>query len=156
MPLTWDDFKGKIDTNNKINAAITTSGISKLYKKKGDTVYLSIKTKFYKYDSWIKLKYKTTEILKHEQGHFDITEIFALRLRKLYLSYKFNKSNPKNEIDLLFNKNKEEESKYQDLYDKETNHHKTKMKQLEWGKKIAKELKELEAYNNTELKIILK
>lgn len=32
--------------------------------------------------SWVKPNDKTPELLKHEQGHFNMAELYALRLRK--------------------------------------------------------------------------
>lgn len=32
--------------------------------------------------SWVKPNQKTAELLKHEQGHYNMAEVYALRLRK--------------------------------------------------------------------------
>ena len=37
-------------------------------------------------------EHKTDYILRHEQGHFDIAEIFARKLNKKMSEYKFNKT----------------------------------------------------------------
>ena len=39
--------------------------------------------------SWV--RYKSDYVLSHEQGHFDITEIFARKLNKMMSEYKFDK-----------------------------------------------------------------
>jgi hypothetical protein len=38
--------------------------------------------------SWVKPEGKTPELLRHEQGHFDMAELYALRLRKAILDAK--------------------------------------------------------------------
>ena len=53
----------------------------------------------------------------------------------------------------LYNKNKNDLESIQSLYDKETDHHINKEKQLEWNTKIAMELEESEAYSETHLSI---
>ncbi len=38
--------------------------------------------------SWVKPDGKTPELLRHEQGHFDLAELYALKLRKAILDAK--------------------------------------------------------------------
>jgi predicted secreted Zn-dependent protease len=40
--------------------------------------------------SWVKLDAKSPELLRHEQGHFDMAELYALKLRKAILDAKTN------------------------------------------------------------------
>ena len=46
--------------------------------------------------------HKTDYILKHEQGHFDIAEIFARKLNKKMSEYKFNKTTYKTDLKNIY------------------------------------------------------
>ena len=56
----------------------------------------------------------------------------------------------------IASKYKNELDKFQDLYDKETNHSINKEKQLDWNNRIAKQLKELEKYAEPDFSVELK
>src|SRR6266567_3162991 len=77
--LTWNDYKGRPDSESGA-AATTTSYLGIEYNFKNNTVTYKIVCRFSKNKSWG--LYKTDHILGHEQGHFDITEIFARKLNK--------------------------------------------------------------------------
>src|SRR5215203_4402399 len=80
--LTWEDFLCEPKRNTDAVASTSTAlGIA--YQIKGGKLTYQITCKFSKNKSWGLVK--TPYILAHEQGHFDITEIFA---RKLYQSLK--------------------------------------------------------------------
>lgn len=98
--------------------------------------------------SWIYPIIATESLLKHEQGHFDICEISARKVRKEllkqyqeigYVTYEVYYEIIENEMDML--------ASYQDQYDFETYHGAETNKQKEWDKKIEKELLELEPYS---------
>ncbi len=72
--LTWSDYKGRPDPNSDA-AATTTSYLGIEYDFKNNAVTYKIVCRFSRNKSWG--MYKTDHILGHEQGHFDITEIFA-------------------------------------------------------------------------------
>ncbi len=153
--LTWNDFKGVPDVNKK-HSAITDCNIDWNLKTIKDSLFVNIKANVQPNKSWVKLKAMTKDLLKHEQVHFDITELFARKLRHLVLNSKFPKTGVGNELKKMSFNNTIAFKKYQSLYDSLTNHSLIKAKQLEWEKKIVKELKELDAYSNTDLKILLK
>lgn len=153
--LAWNNFHGLPDTSNKY-AAVTDCHIKMRFNTKKDTLYVSIFSYMQPSMSWVKIKSKNANLLKHEQVHFDITELYTRKLRQTVLSKKHTKSILANELKKIESNNHQEFVKCQDLYDIETEHSKIKLKQQEWEKKIIKELKELEAYSNTDLKILLK
>jgi hypothetical protein len=43
-----------------------------------------VEVEFYPNSSWVKPGRKSTELLKHEQGHFDLTELYARKAEKQY------------------------------------------------------------------------
>lgn len=153
--LKWINFKGLPDANNK-HAAITDCNIKMDFKTKKDTLFVSIIPYMSPNKSWVKTNEQNVILLKHEQIHFDITELFARKFRQVILNKKFLKAKLSDELKSISTTNNLMFKSYQSLYDTETDHSRIKSKQLEWEKKIAKELKDLEAYSNTDLKILLK
>ena len=142
--LTWSDYKGRPDPNSDA-AATTTSYLGIEYNFKNYTVTYKIVCRFSRNKSWG--MYKTDHILGHEQGHFDITEIFARKLNKETGEYKFSKSSYQRDLQKIYNDIVEEKEKLQNQYDKETDFSRNKEKQVEWLKKIEKMLEELKDYS---------
>ena len=92
--------------------------------------------------------HSTVAIGAHEQGHFDIAEIFARRLNKQMSEYVFNKNTFKDDLKKIYMSLTSEKDSFQNRYDEETNHSINKEKQSEWLKKIEGFLKELKAFSN--------
>ena len=66
--------------------------------------------------------YKTDYILSHEQGHFDITEIFARQLNKRMSEYIFNKNTYQQDLQKIYNDIQREKETLQNQYDNETDY----------------------------------
>lgn len=156
-PLTWEDFKGQADYNTKYGA-ITSSGIKFKWNTnpKKDSLIITIIAKMNTLKSWTKQEYQTYSALNHEQLHFDITELYARKLRQTILTQKLVKKDLASVLKTLVATNDKLLNDYQDKYDLETSHSQIKSKQMEWEKKIAAELKALEQYSNTEIRLLLK
>jgi predicted secreted Zn-dependent protease len=84
----------------------------------------------------------------HEQGHFDITEIFARKLNKAMSAYHFNQNTYRKDLNKIYQDIIKEKDNMQDQYDHETNFSRNKEKQMEWLKKIQTMLEELKEYDN--------
>lgn len=84
--LSYDDFKGPSRPENKGsgNDTMAICAFTIKYKLKVvDRFYLKIEAfaVFERNNSWMRVK--TPFVLGHEQGHFDIAEIYALRFEKI-------------------------------------------------------------------------
>jgi hypothetical protein len=142
--LVWDDFKAAPDMNSR-NAALTTSAIQFNFTYDGHNLNYTITCQFDKNKSWGKVK--TDYILSHEQGHFDITEIFARKLNKSLKEYTVgNIKSLSKDLNKIYQNTMHELNHYQDVYDSETNFSINKEQQAEWLEKISKELKSLHEY----------
>ncbi len=139
--LTWRDFKGK-PTNTRA-AAITASGISYRFStiSNGKEIELDfeVSTFFYPNQSWYQPSLCDEVILGHEQLHFDISELFARKMRKQLQTTRFTK-NVKAEVKAIYRKINKELSDFQNRYDDETNYSRNLEAQLEWNEEIAKTL----------------
>jgi hypothetical protein len=141
--LTWDDYKGSTDAASGAAASTATYlGIDYNFGPQGFTY--KITCSFSKTRSWG--LHKNDHILGHEQGHFDIAEVFARKLNKNMKSYKFNPDTYKTDLQKIYQDILDEKEKIQDLYDEETDHSIIMDKQAEWLKKIDQLLNEYKAY----------
>ncbi|MBC7949145.1 MAG: DUF922 domain-containing protein [Chitinophagaceae bacterium] len=141
--LSWSDYKGSPNPNSDAAAATTTYlGIEYNVGQNGFTY--KIQCKFSKTKSWGKSK--TDYILQHEQGHFDIAEIFARKLNKKMSQYEFKQSSYRKDLKEIYDEVTNEKEETQNKYDRETDHSRKKEQQGEWIKKIEKMLEELKEY----------
>jgi hypothetical protein len=143
--LNWDDFHGKAvssDPNKAYTYYQTTMGS----KFSGDQVELTVRVYFEKNKSWVKTDGKTEKLLRHEQLHFDIGELYTRKLRKKIKETKFTLKTLNPECSKLFKEVEQKGRDVQKQYDTETKHSTLEPEQSAWEKKIGKELKELEAF----------
>lgn len=142
--LNWQDFKSQPDRNAS-NAALTSSKIIFNYgygSNKGFT--FTINCVFDKNSSWGKIK--TDYILSHEQGHFDIAEIYARKLNKALKAYSFDAKTVAKDIPSLYKNLMQEEADLQNQYDNETDYSRDKPQQAIWLTKIQHDLDKLKEY----------
>ncbi|MBI5857608.1 MAG: DUF922 domain-containing protein [Sphingobacteriales bacterium] len=141
--LTWNDYQSKPEPQSDA-AASTTTYLKIEYNISSNSFGYKINSWFSKTRSWG--RYKTDFILLHEQGHFDIAEIFARKLNKRMSEYKFNWNTYNKDLKRIYDDIMHEKEEMQDEYDNETNHSINKEKQEEWLKKIEELLDGLKKY----------
>ncbi len=139
--LTWADYKSKPDPTSDA-AASTTTYLKVEYNISSTKFDFKVESFFSKTRSWG--LHKTAYILSHEQGHFDIAEVYARKLYKALSEYKFNKRTYQKDLEKIYKKITDEKQETQNDYDKETKHSIYKVKQAEWLVKIADMLEEYE------------
>lgn len=144
--LTWDDFKASADYSHPY-AAITYSGMS--YGFSADVingeVYVNYEVNcfFVPNKSWVKRRYKgDNELLKHEQLHFDITELYTRKFREELSKMTFT-DNVKAEIKAVYKRITNEKVSFQEKYDLETDHSKNGAAQKRWQLNIHSELQKI-------------
>lgn len=148
--LTKEDFKAK---HGGSNAGSTSSFIYLYPKEKNATVNFIVEAIFLKSKSF--LKEESPYIIKHEQLHFDISELYARKLRKAIADKDFKKVNKiVDVIQQLYNKITSEWQREEAKYDNDTEHGMNAAKQQVWNENIAKQLKELEQFTSTEVNIV--
>jgi len=142
--LTWDDFKAPPDKRSP-NAAETSSAIKFDYSYNAGELRFHIVCQFDKNKSWVRVR--SDYILSHEQGHFDITEIFARKLNKSVKEYRVGKPGDlTRDLNHIYENAMHQLHDMQAAYDAETNFSINTPKQEEWLKKIKTRLEELETY----------
>lgn len=151
--LKWLDFQGKVDIGStSFSLATAASKIDVLIRRvyQGDTLKFLVLNRFDKLVSWVKQPYDTSSyLLKHEQLHFDISELYARKIRRSLADIQSNcqlleNFDFKNEV----NKILDECDLRDEKYDFETHHGVLKEEQARWSRQIKNELIELEQYSD--------
>lgn len=85
-PLRWADFRAQVPRNtDEVNVAATAASLGWTYayefeRSADGCLYRITDVKatatFHPEDSWVKPGFDTADVLEHEQGHFNITEIY--------------------------------------------------------------------------------
>lgn len=136
--LEWTNFTGKAKTWSNISA-LTASAIEYAYECDGHDVHVKAKAIFIPEESWVQHDAKTEYILAHEQLHFDITEIYARKLR-MQLKKEVKDCDDIPKIKKIADKIMDEWKQEQKEYDTHTRHSMNKETQAMWLEKVAKDL----------------
>lgn len=150
-PIQWEDFKGRPEMRSKYVASLSSGLQMDGRFISRDSILYEVKALMNPQKSWAATSSDT--ILNHERGHFDITELFARKLRKEISQKKFTVANINKEVSKLFRQINEQLDQMQDRYDEETNHSMIYPKQVLWEKRIQEELLALEAFKQIAVKI---
>ena len=147
--LSWDDFKGGIGTDEEEVAAATHCGIGFRTTSPAttdDKPVIEVYNLFYANKSWVKPDAKVPEILTHEQGHFDLCEIYTRKLRSRLSKFDLP-ANPqafttdiKSALVAIYNEVSNEYESQQQAYEEETIHGTDIAGQKKWTDLIAQEL----------------
>lgn len=141
--LTWDDYLGRPDPSSDAAASTTTYlGIDYHFSSTGFTY--KIESRFSKTRSWG--LHKTDYILAHEQGHFDIAEVYARKLHEKMSEYKFDRKTYQKDLKKIYEDVIKEKEETQNTYDRETRHSINRQKQADWLEKIDEMLEESQDY----------
>jgi hypothetical protein len=150
--LTKDDFKGKGHGKNG-PLGLTTWCLFLYPNESNGVLVFSVEALFIKSKSYI-VQY-SDYVLKHEQLHFDICELYARKLRKMISDKDFKKvNNVQKVIQDMYNKAAQDCAKEQQKYDDDTNHGLNAAKQQVWADDIKKQLDALDAYSDTEVNTV--
>jgi len=137
--LSWENFKGTPTTDKA--AATTASGITYRFSSQslGDEVQIdfTVIAQFYPNKSWNRPKLCDAHVLGHEQLHFDITEVFARKMRKRMAATKFTRD-VKKEVAAIYDEVNVALYAFQHRYDNESNFSRNEEQQALWHQKIAK------------------
>lgn len=153
-PLTWSDFQGTVPQNTEF-AAHTTTEIGMDAKYMGTLVQMKgtydVYARFIKAESWAKPgeRNRTASILKHEQLHFDITELHARKLRADLEQLRTGDRSLKQEVQHAFNVRNEEAANLQRKYDRETDHGLRTEIQKAWERAISDSLQVWKAFEKS-------
>jgi hypothetical protein len=145
--LGWKDFHGspRLGTST---AAQTSSGVTYLVECRDRRFRFAVLATFSPTESWVRPdipphRKASGRTLKHEQIHFDITEIFARRLRQAFAGASGLCPHRLNDARKIFDRLARDSGHLQERYDKETAHGMVQEAQLRWSRTVASSLDSL-------------
>jgi hypothetical protein len=144
-PLSWLDFKGLPDARH--GGALTASGFYYNFKCENGIAEWKVGAVFFPEQSYVNPQVRHPYMLAHEQLHFDITELFARKLRKLLEEENIG-CNDQAEVEYFCEKMVEEWRAFQQQYDIETRHSMDRDAQIHWNKLVRDALSELEDWKD--------
>jgi hypothetical protein len=145
--LTWDDFRGRPERSGE-TVALTSSGIGMVFRSGADGVaHAKVTCTFFCKNSWVKDIGRNDTVLQHEQLHFDITELYARKLRQTIDELPETKVQWPT-LQKIYTDINRDCNERQNNYDHETNHGIIQPIQESWNDLIAKELSELKQYKS--------
>lgn len=114
--LKFEDFNGIPDTS-KIDWANSRIGIDYTYNVVNGQLQFKVNCYFLKRISWA--KYNMAVLMEHEQCHFDIAKLFALKLEQRFKEYRLtNTSNVYRDLKTIYDTIVKERAAMDNLFDK--------------------------------------
>ncbi len=146
------DFKA--DTAQRPFAAATLSTLKSIYRLwsgASPKAQIRIESIFLCQHSYFKSSPDSNAVLQHEQGHFDLTEIQARKLRRQIKSFPFHANSFETDLKRLFENANLELQTRQDQYDHDI--YPNPERQGPWLEKIRQELTDLAAFRDPDLTV---
>jgi len=149
-PLRWTDFRAQPAVGTG-GAALTTTTISLRVACSGDLFGFDVAAVFFSGRSWVD---RTLFVepgsdlwgLRHEQTHFDLTEMHARRARQFLSELADPCERSAAQLSELGDRFVNEAQDAQDRYDRETIHGRDGTAQRRWDAEVAQELAALAAF----------
>lgn len=145
--LQWIDYQGVYD-NSEASASTCTELYMDMKKDSSGGVVFNVKAIFHPESSFISPTCsKSKYALKHEQLHFDITEVYARQLRLLLHTMQHTKNQNNIKIAGYFYEFvKDEWNRAEDRYDLESLHSQNGFNQRKWERLIKEKLEKSQKY----------
>lgn len=154
--LTWKDYKGQWNATRKVEVMTFVSAFYNHYATRdNDSIVVETMPVFYPEDSFVKPERKTKEQLYYEQTKFDLYEVWARKLRKDFMTTKFQRASYTSFMQSMYKANLQARNQELAKYNNETNGGKDAVKQKAWAEKIQKELSTLAKYSKKKFQVPL-
>ncbi|MCV9387438.1 DUF922 domain-containing protein [Reichenbachiella ulvae] len=145
--LEWSDFTARVGLLEEImGEAISYCTVLASTIDKDSCLYYEIYTVFNTNHSWVS-GIQSSELLRHEQLHFDIVELHSRKIRKAIIDG-VTQGDSQEEVGKRITSLINEVSVVQNDYDDETLHGQDADRQQEWVTKVRDSLKQYESYSS--------
>lgn len=143
--LSWSDFTGKVDDSSPFFAYTYYDIKSKWGNIKiiGDSVNIGnfeVTLELNPNKSWAKKDKVTSELLIHEQGHFNLGILAMKEMLDKFRESKFTRSNYNTGLQNIVTEALKKYNNMSVQYDEETNHSDNKQEQMKWNDFFSKNL----------------
>lgn len=140
--LTWADFKGKVNKKEPFTAALTTCQFEFSWESNNGHYRYNVVATFLPYSSYVRLK--SDDVLRHEQTHFKIAYLMALKCQRDLAALQDGDSSTRKEAYRIFDFYTEERNSMNFRLDSYTDHALDKEAEQNWEYQISTELSKLE------------
>ena len=150
-PLQWADFKAPVRSGAPADFAAETScgfGFATNTLTGHNTVKIYVFNAFETQKSWVRAGQSKPDVLRHEQGHFDICELFTRRLRERFSKATLTISNLHEVAENVYRTTQQEYIAYQNEYERQTAHGTITEEQDTWTARLAHELSDTEQWTS--------
>jgi hypothetical protein len=141
--LAWDDFQGQPTAESIGDAGTAVNIKAKPFYIKRRIMY-DVDVYFNRKQSWARAK--SDALLRHEQLHFDIAELYARKIRKRIVALQENGVSDIKIYNSAIKQILEESNDADRQYDLETLHGALTKKQLIWERRVKEQLQGLKDY----------
>ncbi len=141
--LTWEDFKGPIRAGSADRTAAETScgiAVETSLVSSGGKARIYVFNTFEKHASWVRPGKEQDGILEHEQGHWDICELYTRKMQDRFDRTHITGATLNRMVNQIYNEVSREYIERQEQYEEETQHGVVEEAQRRWTLQIAKEL----------------
>ena len=138
--LSWSDFKGIPDTSSALRSLVVCT-LPYHYHKQDSTFTFTINCFFLKKSSWSKPP-PDSNIIGHAQGHFDIAEICAEKIRRRLAGFAVSSKDWKQQMTEIIHEAFNEKDLMNERYDRETENGNNQAVQNRWNSILLASLKE--------------
>jgi hypothetical protein len=150
-PLTWKDFRGTPPVEPGDEGARTAYSLFYGARCAGKRFEFQVLAAVLPRLSWVtpnvlKNPALSARSLRHEQTHFNLSEVHARRMRKYFAELEQPCSNDEAQLNALAQRFVRAEATAQSSYDQETNYGRTPAKQSEWEAETMRQIEALAAY----------
>jgi len=151
--LTWDDFRGAVPRNaEEQTAAATFCGIgfeTNTITNNNSNLKIRVYNTFYLNNSWARPEEMNDDVLAHEQGHFDLCELYTRKLRERMSEVKVDVNTLKPMLRKIYEQLQEEYKNRQEAYEEETAHGINLNEQQRWKRILERELTDTEQWSES-------
>lgn len=148
-PLHWGDFQGDPDPTARA-AALSTCGFRVSAAGQGKNFRITVENRFARHQSWVRADRRSPALLQHEQGHFDLSELYTRLLRRRIAEEGINRRNYNARIEELYREVQAAYLAEQERYDRETRSGIDPDQQAAWEALIRERLQESWLYQHWE------
>ncbi len=139
--LSWDDFIGPVHASDEESAAATHCGIGfKVVNNTAANPAVIVFNTFYPGKSWVRADAKIPSILEHEQGHFDLCELYTRKLRERMCNVDLHSADARTLLMKVYSSVSREYEAAQQSYEQETIHGTNLPEQKRWQAYLADKL----------------
>ncbi len=148
--LNWDDFSGRVYRTQGEEEAVAVTycgfGFETNTVTVSNKVQIMVHNSFRKDVSWVIPSERTPEVLEHEQGHFDLCEIYTRKLRERFNDLNVTVYNLNSVLAEAYHEVGDEYKARQQEYEEQTQNGQNRLAQKRWERIIKQELGETEAW----------